>query len=364
MGKVKRLKDPRKLPYKTAPGIIPQELVGKVFSCEKCGRNIEVPWLDKLIFPSQPIESFLQGGHWVPVSIPLQCNSEDCTHNTLVNVPIKPKESTWTLYGDEAGRYIDKPHPSISKDPLHFFSITLVGLHSDRHETIRKEIEEAKLSIKPYDSPNTWAHHFTKIWSDSHNNKNFDLPNKEAKIEYGKRFARIIANARPSLVSFTISSCIVVPKDQKERAKAINWQKQEMFSQAILSSLQQMRSFNKGVKWVFDNVQDTTLKTPNEGWASECFLGLQYTRLFTWLCAGATTLEPEFVKPGSHFLLEIADFISYCIAREFEMSAKKLKTEFPSSLLGKAFYQGVIQDGTVQFNWNNKFPLREFYGLQ
>lgn len=363
MEKRKRLKDPRKLPYRAAPSIVPQELVGKTFPCEKCGADTEVQWLEKLIFPSQPIEPNSGGGHWVPISIPLRCNVRSCAHETLINVPTKPIEASWALYGDEAGRFIGNTHPTISKEPLHFFCITLVGLHRDSQVEVSQEIMAAKASIKPSEAPELWAHHFTQIWNTSPEEQTFNLPTKEAKIEYGKRFAGIIRNARPALASFTISSCIVVPKNKKERKKAINRQKKEIFSQAILSSLQQMRHFNKGVHWIFDNIKDSTSRTPTEGWASECFLGLQYTSLFTWLCSGAATLEPEFVKPGSHFLLEIADFISYCVARDFEMSTKKLKTEVPSSLLGKAFYQGTIRNGSALYEWNHGLPLKKFYDL-
>lgn len=363
MGKRKGLKDPRKLPYKKAPGIVPQELDGKAFPCEKCGTDIKVPWLEKLPFPSQPIEPDTGGGHWVPVSIPLQCNAKGCTHETLIDVPRKEKEATWTLYGDEAGRYIREPHSLVSKEQLHFFGITLVGLHRDLWDTVSRQVQEAKSKIKPEEAPESWSHHFTQIWSSSSKSQRFALPTKDSKIEYGKTFASIIRDARPSLVSFTISSCIVVPKNNSERKKAIKWQKQEMFSQAILISLQQMRQYKKGVGWIFDNVKDSTFKNPTEGWASECFLGLQYTRLFAWLCAGTSTLEPNFVKPGSHFLLEIADFISYCVAREFEMATKKIQTELPSSLLGEAFYHGIARNGSAYYKWSNSFPLKELYDL-
>jgi hypothetical protein len=363
MANRKSLNDPRKLPFRTAPGIVPEELVGKKFPCESCGVSLEVPWLDKLSFPSRPIVPNSGDGHWVPASIPLRCKAEECAHVTNIKVPIREREATWTLYGDEAGRYFDEPHSLVSKEPLHFFCITLAGLHKDSWDAVAHKIQEAKVSVRPKEDPGSWRHHFTQIWGSSPEHKQFDLPTKDAKIEYGRRFAGIISEARPALVSFNISSCIVVPRNSDKRKKAINQQKQEMFSQAILSSLQEMRKHKKGVQWVFDNIKDSSSKTPTEGWASECFLGLQYTRIFTWLCAGATTLEPKFVKPGSHFLLEIADFISYCVAREFLMAAKSTQTEFPSSMLGEGFYQGTVGDGSVCYKWSDCLPIKEFYGL-
>ncbi len=355
------MKDVRRLPYRPAPGLIPQELINKYFNCPECDSEVEVPWLEKMEFPKQPIQPNSGDGHWVPVSIPLTCNS--CTHTFNARVTILENESKWFLYGDEAGRYIAKPHKKYSSTPLNFFCITLVGIHKSKKNDLIKRLKKIKQKVVPDSAPDTWEHHFTKIWSSSPNSSEYALRNKEEKINHAKEFAEIIKKSRPELVSFNISGCLHSPKAKKDRAAHINYQKQEIFAQSILTTLKQMRTYNKSVEWVFDNIKDTTDGKRTEGWAEEVFLGLQYTPLFTWLSAGATVQKPSFVKPGSHYLLEIADFISYCIAREFERSILGKKVEFPSSLLGKGFYQGTIANGDVLYRWNDGLPLKKFYGI-
>lgn len=133
-----------------------------------------------------------------------------------------------------------------------------------------------------------------------------------------------------------------MPADPKERKKVLKQQKEHVFAESILTTPKQFRCREKSVNWTFDNVQDATAGSKTEGWASECFLGLQYTRLFTWVSAGATVVEPKFAIPGSNFLLELADFISYCVARDFERAIVGQRPEFPSSLLGQGFYQGTL----------------------
>jgi len=156
----------------------------------------------------------------------------------------------------------------------------------------------------------------------------------------------------------------VLPKNLTERSKHLKHQKENMFSQSLLSSLQQMRNQNKSVKWIFDFKQDATKKDRTEGWASETFLGLQYTNLFTWLSSGATVLEPKFVQPGSHFLLEIADFCSFWIAREFGQNIKRVKVELPSSQLGKVFFHATKGDGNIEYIWTKEgMPLKRIYGV-
>lgn len=355
------MKDIRRLPFRSAPSLIPQELINKYFNCPKCSTKVEVPWLEKMKFPKQPVQPNNGGGHWVPVSIPLKCTT--CEHTFNGEVIILENESKWFLYGDEAGRYIVDPPQKISTRPLNFFCITLVGIHKSKQRILSERIKEIKQNILPDKDPDSWSHHYTKIWSSSPNSGEYTLGNKEEKINHARQFAEILRDSRPELVTFNISGCIQSPKSKKDRADHINFQKQEIFAQSILTTLKQMRTYKKSVEWVFDNVKDTTDGKRTEGWAEEVFLGLQYTPLFTWLSAGATVKKPLFVKPGTHYLLEIADFISYCVAREFERTIQGKIVEFPSSLLGKGFYQGTISNGDVLYRWNEGLPLKEFYGL-
>lgn len=357
------MKDIRKLPYRQASKLVPEELLDKKFSCPSCKTEIAVPWLDKLSFPQQPIKPYMADGHWVPIGMQMLCSNESCQKEFNVSVPILPNTNRWTLYGDEAGRYIKTPNIKYSPESLHFFCITLVGLEHKKHESVRRKIEKLKLSIVPLQNPDSWQHHFTEIWASNSTSDKFKLKDKNAKIVYAKKFAKVIREARPELVSFNISGCIVIPETSRDRKQYIKSQKESLFSQSILTTLQQFRSRHKSVTWVFDNVKDTTGGLRTEGWAAECFLGLQYTRLFTWLSSGAAITEPEFIPPGSHFLLEVADFISYCVARDFEKSLQESASEFPSSLLGEGFFQGTLSDGTVEYRWHHGLPLQEFYGI-
>lgn len=355
------MKDIRRYPFRPAPGLVPQELLSKVFECTSCKANVKVPWLEKMEFPQQPFQPVGKDGHWVPVSIPLECHV--CKTKMDARIPIIEKESRWSLYGDEAGRYIANPLIKYSTEPLNFFCITLVGLHQTKQVRVKRKIQSLKRKICPDRDPESWSHHFTKIWSSKSGSGDFLLKNKEEKISHAKKFAKIIAQSRHEMVTFNISGCLRMPNDKRDRASHLKYQKEEIFAQSILMTLMLMRDQNKSVEWVFDNVKDTTNGQRTEGWAEECFLGLQYTRLFTWLSSGSTTVKPVFTKPGSHYLLEVADFVSYVVAREFERNICGKPVEIPSSLLGNGIYQGAIANGDVKYRWSVGLPLKEFYGI-
>ena len=130
--------DIRRRPYRPAPGLIPEELINRHQNCPRCNRPIQIPWLEAMKFPKHPVEHRTGQGFWIPVSFPVFC--DQCEKSFDVAVPRLPNKSNWTLYGDEASRYIsDHNLPGISR-PLNFFCITLVGLHHKRRARVEKQI--------------------------------------------------------------------------------------------------------------------------------------------------------------------------------------------------------------------------------
>lgn len=317
-------------------------------------------WVERMEFPKHPVEDG-SGRSWVPVSFPMVCDW--CSARFHVPVRKLPNKSNWTLYGDEASRYISGHNlPSVS-GAINLHCITLVGLHHKRRSRVEKQIAHLKKSISPDRHPDDWSLHFREIWAFRPDDKEFTFQSKASKIDFAKEMARIIREARPELATLNYSGCIIASDDKRVRRREIKMQIQDLFAFSLLSSLQLLRSLELTPRWVFDNIQDTSERAKVEGWAEEVFLGLQYTRLFAWLSAGSTVLAPEFHKPGAHYLSEIADFVSYCAARDFEKAIKGERSEFPSSLLGRGFYQGVMQDGSVMSEWAHGLPVKKFFGV-
>ena len=131
------MKDVRRLPYRSAPGLVPQELIGKCFKCPKCNSDVQVPWLEKMEFPRQPIQPISEDGHWVPVSFPLACNA--CSYDFDARVATLADESKWLLYGDEAGRYINDPLVKYSQKPLNFFALHWLECIRAKRTGLKKE---------------------------------------------------------------------------------------------------------------------------------------------------------------------------------------------------------------------------------
>lgn len=342
--------------YKKHPGLVLNELEGITSTCSECGASNKIDWLAEMKFPHEAIERDDSKVKWVPVSIPMHCAA--CASGYSHKIPVVERESRWHLYGDEAGRTIE-----YDGNKIHFFCLTLVGLHNKKHDSLQAKLRQFKLEARPELDPATWTHHFTEIWSDSGERRKFAFTGVDDKVKYGERFAKMISDLRPELACYNFSNAILLSDNRRENAANIKHQKEDLFKQALLITMDSMRSNRKTVVWKFDNVKDSTLGQVTEGWALECFLGLQYTPLFTYLAAGAYIAEPEFVKPGSHYLLEIADFISFCVARDFMKIAEGKLGEIPSARLGKIFCHRIMEGGQPDHAQEMaSFFLKRYFG--
>lgn len=329
--------------YKKHPGLVLKELEHIASTCTECGASNKIDWLAEMKFPHEAIKPNDGRGRWVPVSVPMICGV--CASNYSHNIPIIERECRWHIYGDEAGRTIE-----YRGEKIHFFCLTLVGLHNKKQDLLQSKLHQFKLEARPDLDPAAWTHHFTEIWSDSGDHRKFSFNGVNEKVKYGERFANMISDLKPELVCYNFSNAILLTDNRKENAAKIKLQKEDLFKQALLITMDSMRLNKKAVVWHFDNIKDTTLGQATEGWAMECFLGLQYTPLFTYLAAGAHIAEPEFLKPGSHYLLEIADFISFCVARDFMKIADGKLSEIPSARLGKIFCHRIMGDGQPDYS--------------
>ncbi|MBK5412069.1 hypothetical protein JFU58_26530 [Pseudomonas sp. TH34] len=341
--------------YRKNPGLNLIELEATTSSCSACGTENAIDWLGDMKYPHEAVVPNHGDGRWIPVSVPVKCSN--CMLDYHHNIPIIDRDGTWGLYGDEAGRIVE-----FNGKRIHFFCLTLIGLHRSKHELIKSKLNKFKLDARPDLAPETWTHHFTEIWSDSGPERRFAFPGVAEKINYGQRFAKMIKDLSPELVCFNFSSAIVLGDARKDNASAIKTQKEDLFKQALLATLDTMRINKKGVIWHFDNIKDSTSGERTEGWALECFLGLQYTRLFTYLAAGIYIPEPKFMIPGSHYLLEVADFISFCIARDFLKISQGKAGEIPSARLGKIYCYRIMEDGQPDYAFEmGSFFLKRYF---
>lgn len=360
------MSDIRNRPNRLYLNYIPKEIQDKKAICPDCKMENEISWTFKNIYPKQPIPTKDNKGHWVPTSISIECSNKKCKKQFHYPVERQKIKGEIIFYGDEAERIVkQKDVKSINTD-ISFFCISLVTCHSSRHEELKVRFNKIKKIILPEEEPENWTLHFKEIWSPNRKNKHKFAVSKATKIAYANEFADILREFQPELGIFNFSGVWELPDDVKARKVRLKHQKEYIYSQSLVSSLDETRLHEMKIKWFFDYKKDSTKKERKEGWADEIFLGLQYTNLFTWYSAGATVEEPNFVKPGSHFLLEIADFYSFWTARGFLQMLKNQKSELPIEKLGKIMAQANdIYGNSTRLNLGEDGKtLEDLYGLK
>lgn len=358
------MKDERKLPFRENPHLVPEELENLKFECGDCGEKLEVDWVKNMEYPATPIQCNDGKAVLLPVSVPVECLNLECGKRNNINVPKKPIKGGMSLFGDEAARDVKVRKAGELRD-ARFACITLAYLTLEKHEEFKRRFNEIKLLARPDVPPESWVHHFSDIWNTHSDSPSYSFSSLRAKISYAKKIAALIKSYNPYLALFNYSSCIVF-SDGKSRSKEVGWQNEDLFKQSIIISLRDIRSAGYVPKWFFDNVKDRKSESEAaiEGWASECFLGIQYSRLYTWLSAGGLIDEPKFLVPGSHFLLEISDFVCFWIARGFMKRLDKSKPEISPDKLGMLNCYGTNGKGEVlQYSSYKGFPYKEIYGL-
>jgi len=357
------MSDIRKRPYRLHLDYIPKELKEKKATCPNCQQMTRIPWLSKIPYPKQPIQTNDNKGHWIPVSITIECSNQQCNEKFFYPIEKRPINGLINFYGDEAERIVKKSDSTYLNSDISFFCISLISCHISKQEELNKQINEIKQKIIPTEDPEKWVLHFKDIWNS--NDKKYNL-NKKQKIYYAEKLANLIKNAQPKLAIYNFSGVWELSKNMKKNKKILKHQKEYIYTQALVSSLDETRLHDLKINWFFDHKKDSTHKERTEGWANEIFLGLQYTNLFTWYSAGTTVLEPNFVKPGSHFLLEIADFCSFWIARGFLHTVKKTQSELSIDKLGLIMAQASDSYGhnsRLELGRNGQ-TLQDLYGLQ
>jgi len=346
-----------KQPYRLPPPLIPKELLGMGYTCSSCSRQNQIDWITPQPFPKQPIQHIGGNNHYVPASITQVC---PCGHFNHIPFPTKASESTWGLFGDEAEREFQEGELPGVESKAHFFTISLATIHRDSALQFQQKLSDLKQAVRPDRAPSEWQLHMTNVWNLPPNTDGFALADKLEKVRFIRNVASLLQKFRPDLFTINVSSCRVLSENDEWR-KLVKTNKQEVFATALITSLHLVRSNNKSLIWNFDHNVPPEKRNGSEGWAEEVFLGLQYSPVFTWLSAGSLVQSPRFHIPGSHYLLEVADALSFLVARDFEQRTKGRLSDFPSSLTGVGHYQAFDENGSLSFRWNNGLPFDKFY---
>jgi hypothetical protein len=326
---------------------LPDEIIHAKQICKSCGQEYNVPI--KKDFPNSLAPVIPKDFHpktnnkfWQLQSLEIPCPL--CGERTMCELPTRKKKAKVLLYGDDASR-------EVNDDYVYCYS--LVG---GSHPFVMEASENLR-SLKMSYSPNDWTLHMKDIVSGNQRSKHsiFKEWHKEKVDQLICDLFTLLERSSNDLFIFNVSfsSRNSLPDEDLKRDCYIS-----LIADLIYGFTQS--GFTPVLH--FDSEKEFKgIEPVIHGWARDAFLGPQRSLLYSFLSHGLPVPEPVFVKPASHPCLELADFVSYIIARNHYCHLNKLVCEYPTEKLGKVFYSWLRRDHNYGRDRRVGFPWNEIY---
>ncbi|MBI4325795.1 MAG: hypothetical protein HY674_11095 [Chloroflexi bacterium] len=136
----------------------------------------------------------------------------------------------------------------------------------------------------------------------------------------------------------------------------------EAYSLFLLTIIEMLTKKGIQPNWIFDSDKKSDADKIIHQWARDAFYGIQVNLVYMLIANGISIPEPIFVRPASRPLLELADLVSFVIARYLARSLQRSNPELDPARLGQVFYSGFdSRQGDFVFQWSNRFPMQLFF---
>lgn len=311
----------------------PARLLKERIQCPACLHSFPIPLLQMLpqsCVPVTPLDfdPVTNNKIWVPHGVTVNCPK--CDGQTVVTFPSRAKREEVRFYGDEAARKNQG-----------IYTYSLLGADRRLMPEIEKQIFEFKKMIAPSVAPDSWRLHMTEAWSGQQRRHHlvFNQWSLDDVVALVNGLFDLVGRLSKDLFIFNVSlenQSITEP---------------ELRDIAYISLVAELIDgfTEKGFQphLFFDADRPVEAEFVIQGWARESFGGLQLTLLYPFIAKGIEIPEPKFVQPGSHPCLELADFVSFVVARFLLRRLENKSIEFDPSRLGKVFYMTQRPNGDL-----------------
>ena len=326
----------------------PAFLNGKKYNCSNCNNNFEPNWLLK----RRPILPYVTTDGRFLKMMHAEEKCSVCNNNIYIDIPYVQHVCERKLYGDEAFRIIEGKI---------ILSYSFIGEPIDRKvkDKMYRQFLELKSKLVKSISPTSWTLHFTELWSTEKRNKNKYMKGVTFQeiIHFANELAGLLREYSKEIDIFNATAVFEQPRVYKKK------EEQELKARAyyavIYNCLYNHTKNGFSPHFFFE-------RTGSDGWAKNLFQGGMLTLAWPFLTHSNPIRDPEFVPPTHDFFLELADFVSFIIARYlFQVGAKsagnKVGVVLNPNILGMVHYTGFRKDGGgVNYSHEN-YPLKEFF---
>ncbi len=333
------------------------ENLGKIkLSCPACSYTFPPAWFEKQGVPLKPVKpkyetkgvEYTGPARWILTNISQKCPR--CGTDIPIELPVNKLKTRGSLFGDDAQR---------GHDNKIVFIYSLVGADQSLVPKLEKEIRNLKGNICSSKPPESWSLHMKELWSGGHRKKHpvFKELSFGDVINISNDLCGLIKEQ--NLFVYNIALC--AKKTDGKPGSIVNHLKNEAYILLVLNAIDEWTSKNAQPQIFFDSEKKSQANETIHKWAQETFRGSQHSLLYGFIAKGIEIPEPKFVVPASHAGLEIADFVSYVIARYHLRKWQGKDIEIDPASMGLVTYLGYDDQGHLIWRRQEGYPWDIFY---
>lgn len=329
---------------------IPEKYSGITLNCPRCKSVFKPDWFEKHGLPMAPVKpkhetkgvEYTGPERWILGQVSQKCPK--CKTSVMMDLPINKMKSKGSLFGDGAERnYQNKK----------VFIYSLVGADQSLLSELDDKIKAVKQRLLRI-SPDSWKIHMKDIWAGSSRKKHPVYQNLSLKdvINFVDELLGLIKKSNLFIYNISLTTHQNTIINKKIQSQLRN----EAYLSLVLQAIDEWTSKNAQPSIFFDSEKISKANETIHGWARDLFRGSQYSLLYGFLSKGIEIPEPKFVSPALFPGLELADFVSFIIARYYFRMWQGKPIEIDPKDIGAVTYLGYGGNGDLLWKRQVGYP--------
>lgn len=331
---------------------IPEEFLQMTYTCKSCNSVNQIDWLRDRGGDMGSIKSKDGKGIFYRLSASEICPI--CNEMNLINLPVIKKKDEFFLFGDEAFRELN---PTTK-----LYTYSIIGTSKAFIDEIETALRKIKSNFLPVE-PDSWTIHMKDLWSGSNRKRNkqfMHLTFNDIKMLLDD-ISSLFENFGDKIYKTNImiaGNC----KSSKQKMAFDKLLRDETYKFLVLKTIDLTTSNGAEPIFNFDAEKKCEADTVIQKWASDSFKNGCQNILYCFMSHSIPVREPIFVKPGSRPLLELADILSFVVARYNQRLYNKENPDINCSIFGKVNYWTYTEKGkTVVNKLATNYPWNIFH---
>lgn len=335
---------------------LPQSLSSITMTCTACKTVFPPDWFKKHDMSMIPVKpKFETKGvpytgpkRWILQSITQVCPR--CGTHIQLPLPTNKMRTRGSLFGDNAEREHEGRKVSV---------YSLVGTDQSLLSAFEIKVRRLKQRLLPAIPPDSWKIHMKDMWAGHSRIKHpvYKALSFEDVISFVDQALTLIKESN----LFIYNIALTTDQNGSRVISDPNGLRNEAYILLVLNAIDEWTEKNAQPSIFFDSEKYSYANEVIHGWARDTFRGSQHSLLYSFLSKGIEIPEPKFVSPASLPGLEIADFVSFAIARFYDRMWKEKQIEIDLSRMGLVTYLGYDSNGDFLWRRQEGYPWKQFH---